>query len=95
MECKRQIREIYRYINEKLQAPIAANKFMVNIKRAVFYIKYEPKMYRKIKRLRDVKREYRRVVIKNYVILYTIDEEKSVIYIAYVYYKKSNYIDHL
>ena len=36
--------------------------------------------------------KYRRIVIKNYVVLYTIDEEKKIVYISHMYYKKRNYL---
>ena len=36
--------------------------------------------------------KYRRIVIKNYVVLYTIDEENKIVYISHMYYKKRNYL---
>ena len=33
------------------------------------------------------------MVIKNYVILYTIDEENHVVYVSHMYYSGRNYMD--
>ena len=38
-------------------------------------------------------RQYRRLVVNNYVILYTIDEEEKIVYIAHIYYGGRNYLD--
>ena len=40
-------------------------------------------------------RKYRRMVINNYVILYTIDKAEKNVYVAHIYYGGRNYIDNL
>ena len=52
-----------------------------------------PKMYSEIEKIDNVNRIYRRITIKNYVILYTIDEEKRVVYVAHMYYSGRNYLE--
>lgn len=47
----------------------------------------------KLKKIDELKRRYRRIVIKNFVILYTIDEDNSVVYVSNMYYGGRNYID--
>ncbi len=39
----------------------------------------------------ELMRNYRRIVIKNFVVLYTIDEEHKIVYISHMYYGKRNY----
>ena len=56
-------------------------------------LKESPKIYAKINKRDRLNREYRRMVIDNYVILYTIIEEDKVILISHMYYGGRNYID--
>lgn len=51
-----------------------------------------PKLYKVIKKDKNLNLEYRCIIIKNYLILYTISENNKTIYIAYIYYGKSNYL---
>ena len=51
-----------------------------------------PKLYMKIEKKDRRKRDFRRIVIDNYIILYTIDEEKKTVYIAHMYYGRRNYL---
>ena len=38
-----------------------------------------------------LKRTYRRIIIKNYIILYTIDEKNRKIFVSHMYYSGKNY----
>ncbi len=51
-----------------------------------------PKLYKVIKKDKNLNLEYRCIIIKNYLILYTISENNKTIYIAHIYYGKSNYL---
>ena len=45
----------------------------------------------KIEKTDKLKREYRRIVIKKYVILYTIDFENRKVYISHMIYSKRSF----
>ena len=47
----------------------------------------------KIGKTNELKREYHRIVVKNYVILYTIDLNKRKVYISRMIYGRRNYLD--
>ena len=51
----------------------------------------------KDKRITDkkLKLNYRKIVINNYIVLYTINENKKTVHIAHVYYASSNYLNKL
>lgn len=53
----------------------------------------EPELYMKIGKVDKLKREYHRIVVKNYVVLYTIDFEKRKVYISRMIYGKRNYFN--
>ncbi|MGN1301235.1 MAG: type II toxin-antitoxin system RelE/ParE family toxin [Clostridia bacterium] len=89
----REINKIYDYITEELYAKNAANDLMEKVEEEVQRLKYAPKIHTEIEKIDELKRNYRRIVIKNYIILYTIDEEKNVVFISHMYYGGRNYID--
>lgn len=86
---------IYNYISRKLYAPNAARKLMEKVEEEVQSLKYTPQKYRVIKRFPEIDMEYRRIIIKNFVVIYTISEKENIIYIAHMYYGRSNYLNNL
>ena len=52
-------------------------------------------MFVQIEKTDKTERKYRRMVINNYVILYTIDKVEKNVYVAHIYYGGRNYIDNL
>lgn len=51
-----------------------------------------PRLYAKIEKKDRMKREFRRIVVDNYIILYTINEDKKTVYISHMYYGKRSYL---
>lgn len=89
----KEINEIYDYITEELYAENAAKDLMLKVEKEVQKLKYAPKIHTEIEELDELDRTYRRMIINNYIILYTIDEGKRVIFISHMYYSGRNYID--
>lgn len=48
--------------------------------------------YAKIKKNYGVERDYRRIVVDNFVVLYTVDIDIKKIYIVHIYYGGKNYL---
>lgn len=91
--AKREMNRIYEYISEDLELETATQKLMLRIEEVINILKYAPQIYAKIEKHYSLEMEYRRIVIKNYVILYTINEDIKRVYIAHMYYKKRNYLN--
>ena len=91
-DCREEIREIYQYISENLVAQVAAKNLMKKMKDAVMNLKENPEKYMRIERKDKNKRDFRRLIVNNYVILYTIDEDRKTVYISHMYYGKRNYL---
>lgn len=91
-DCRDEIKEIYKYISEDLVEREAAKRLMKKMKKAVMDLAEAPRIYTEIEKKDRRKRDFRRIVINNYVILYTIDEEKKTVYISHMYYGKRNYL---
>lgn len=51
-----------------------------------------PRLYSKIEKKDAFQRVFRKLVVDNYIILYTIDEYKKIIYISHMYYSGRNYL---
>ncbi len=91
----REMYKTYNYISKNLKAPKASQNLMEEIENSICNLQSTPKMYVQLKKVDELNRIYRRIVIKNFVVLYTIDEENKNVYIAHVYYGGRNYIDDL
>lgn len=92
-ECKKEIRRIYSYIKENLYAEQAANNLLLKVEEYTSNLSYAPRIYAEIDKYKGTNLIYRRIVINNYVILYTIEEENKKVYISHMYYSGSDYIN--
>ena len=92
-DCRDEIREIYKYISENLVEKESAKKLMQKMKKSVMGLVEYPRLYSKIEKKNKRKRNFRKIVVDNYVILYTIDDNKKTIYISHMYYSGKNYLE--
>ena len=83
---------VYNYISKKLYAPNSAGRIMRKIDDSIQMLKYMPKANRIIKKYPQIELEYRRVIVFNYIIIYTIDEIERKVYLTNFLYGKSNYL---
>ena len=91
-DARDEIREIYEYISKNLVNEDAAKRLMRKMRKNVMDLAESPKIYAKIKKKDRMKREFRRMVVDNFIVLYTIDENKKTIYISHMYYGRRNYL---
>lgn len=94
-DCKQEMNDIYNYMSNNLYSPKAAKELMNKVETTIQRLKDIPKAYMTIKKYNELEMEYRRIVINNYVIIYTISEEKNSIYIVHMYYGGSNYFKNI
>ena len=81
------------YISNKLKNIDASNRLREKVIYNIFLLENSPRMCIEIENADRAERQYRRLVVNNYVILYTIDEEQKIVYIAHIYYGGRNYLD--
>ena len=84
--------EIYNYILNTLKSSQAASNLILQAENRVKYLQYSPSIYVQIEKYDELNRKYRRMPIKNYVLLYAIDVNKNIVYISHMYYGKRNYV---
>lgn len=83
----RNLENIYYYISENLQEPKIANRLINKILNSISILKYFPEAYPKLENLNQV----RKLVFKNYNIIYSVNKKSKQIYILHIYYKSRNY----
>ena len=91
-KARKDMHRIYDYIANVLYNEIAADNLMKKVNKEIERIKYSPYEYEEINSYDDFGRKYRRIIIKNYIILYTIDEKYKKIYISNMFYGRRNYL---
>ena len=94
-QCLEDIENICEYITEKLKEINASNNLIIKIMKLTENLIKNPKMYVQIDKSDKLKRKYRKIVINNYILLYTIDNKENVIYISHLYYFGRNYLQGL
>ena len=86
--AQRDMVEIVRYISGELQNPTAAARLameLVNAAESVLTFPYALPSYQPI---RSLKREYRKILVQNFLMFYWVDEKKLVTVARVVYAKR-------
>ncbi len=86
--AKNDMLEIVKYISAELKNPVAASKlaeeFIASAENICIF-PYSNNVYTPIKSL---EKEYRRIIVKNYMMFYTVDEKTKTVTIMRVIYAK-------
>ena len=90
-----EVDEICRYISIRLKAIDAAKRLREKIAYNILLLESSPKMFTEIEKTEKTARKYWRIVINNYVVLYTIDEDKNTVYVSHIYYGGTDYMSNL
>lgn len=83
--------EIIRYISRELNNPTAADNLAVEFTKSADRLKdfpYSNKLYTPI---RPLKNEYRKCIVNNYIMFYSVNENKKTVTIYRVIYAKRDY----
>ncbi len=86
------LENIVSYISIDLENPSAAANFLNEVEKCYNYLKNNPSMYEKCNDSILQKESYRKITIKNYVLIYKIDESKSVVIIYRIFYGGQDYL---
>jgi len=86
---------IYNYIYNILCAPIAAERLLNYIEKSIENLRTIPKAYRVIKKYQELNREFRIIVVNNYILVYTISEKANIVYVVHLYYGKCDYLKNI
>ena len=92
-ECAKEMNEIYKYISNQLKEDNVAKRLIREVTDKVLDLADSPELYMKIGKVDKLKNEYHRMVVKNYVVLYTIDFERKTVFVSHMIYGRRNYLD--
>lgn len=87
--------KIVSYIAVQLANPIAAREFLNEVDKCYGFLKGNPWMYSRCQDQRLSNKGYRKIVIKNYIIVYKIDKESGIVSILRFFYGGQEYIEQL
>ncbi len=82
--------DIVKYISNELQSPLVAEKFAVEMIEKIESLSLFPYSNSVYFPVRKLKKEYRRLQIKNFIAFYYVDEQSKVVTVARVLYNKRN-----
>ena len=85
--------EILTYITQELCAPAAASRFADALEDCYDNLKKNPLMYALADMPELAEKKYRRAPVKNFLVLYKVDETAKFVYIHRIFYGSRNYID--
>lgn len=94
-EADKDIEDIFLYIASELNNPRAASAFLDDVEKSYHNLVDKPAMYSLCNDYRLHNGGYRKIVIKNYLILYRINEEAGTVIVVRVVYGGRNYSDFL
>lgn len=83
--------EIVRYIGNDLQNKQAANKLADDLIDAAEKLREFPYAYPAFSPIRPTKKDYRKLVVRNYIIFYWVDESSKTVTVSRVVYAKRDY----
>ena len=83
----------YQYIKENLEAPMAAENLMKEVKQKLEYLKEKPTVRPIIKDELIAALNLRAIKVKNYVVYYSVNEKIQTIRLVRFLYNKSDWIN--
>ena len=89
------LNDIVRYISFELKSVQAATTFLDDVEESYNRLAVNPFVYAKCSDPLLERREYRKIIIKNYLILFRVEEDNQAVYIVRIVYGGRNYVDML
>ena len=89
-----ELEKIYYYICFYLHSPKVANRLYNKIKNEILSLESSPERYSKIYDIKNIKNcNIRRLLVKNYIIIYQVDNIKRQVFILHIFHGSQNYFD--
>lgn len=88
-----ELEEIVRYIAEHLDNTKAAASFLDSVESAYDRLTDNPHLYQLCDNPAFERRDYRKVVIGNYVMIYRVEEERNSVYILHFFFGRQDYFN--
>ena len=86
------LRDIVRYISVSLSEPIAALNTMDSIEEAIQNLRDMPRKYPLVMDDRLAALGYRKQIVKNYIVFFTINEKHRVVDVERIFYMRRDWL---
>jgi len=86
------LRDIVRYISSQLSAPMTALKMMDAFEEAIARLANMPKGYPLVSDERLNAMNYRKLIVKNYIIFFTIDDPSKSVNVERILYARRDWL---
>lgn len=86
------IRDIIRYISAQLSAPMAATKMMDALEEAIAGLADMPQKCPPVTDERLASAGYRKLILNNYIVFFTIDEKLKVVDVERILYARRDWL---
>ena len=93
IKAKNDFKKIIMYIKNELQEPEIAKKYFKIINKELGTLEYNPQRFTVIDIKLNKQYEIRKLLIKNYLAFYSINENESIVNIERILYGASNWKD--
>lgn len=87
--AKEKLAEIHTYMSEHFASPATARNFLFEVEKAVAYLKTDPYIYPSCQA--EAMEDRRKCLVKNYLLIYNVIDEKKIVHISYIYHGSENY----
>lgn len=84
--------QIYDYISSSLKQNNAAKRIIKEVNDKIIRLSNNPYLYSKIDKVDRLKLEYHKIIVKNYIVLYSIDSSNNKVFVSRIFYGKMNYL---
>lgn len=89
--AKQDMMDMVRYISHELSNPAAAERLASEVIQAAERLVDLPHSHPVFNPIRPLQQEYRRLLVQNYLMLYSVDERQKLITVARVIYARRDY----
>lgn len=94
-QFKGEFKKIHNYIFFSLCSPKAATNLYLKIKNSILSLNLFPERYPKISIIKSTKRNLRKIIIGNYIIIYEVDNINYQVFVLHIFHCKQDYIKYL
>ncbi len=94
-DAERDLDELFEYIKTKLAAPKASFDMMTEIEQKIGLLAEQPLMFPLCHDSTLSLLGYRKLVIKNYIVIYLVNTEKQTLYIVRIFYGRRDYVNYI
>lgn len=92
---KKELNEIVYYLKNKLEEPKIAKRFYKNVIKNMNSLSFMPERYKRIEEVYNRKKNLRRMLVNNYVIIYEVKKDISQVFILHIFHGSQNYLEKL